>query len=496
MSQIGTVVTNQEVPAATSAAWDTANAFFIGLSDWGPVGPVTIQSQPGVAAVVGPRSGTNTTSYDALDVFFREGGGTAFFSRVVGPAASAATLTLKDGASANALLISAAYYGNYGNQIQLSVNNAGASFTVFVTDTYGNALVTSPALASRAAAVAWGATIGYINVIAYGGSATLPATAAATTLSGGTDDRAHVTLTQYGNAVNAFPSTLGPGQVAAPGATNTTVPGIWTQIAAHALSNNRVAIGDMDDGAAASVAISALGAAYQSAAVGPIGFWSGNLSAPGVVPNTTRSIPPSAVIAALCSRVDGTGNPNLAGAGSSFPLQYCTGSFTLVSGITETYNATDTSSLNSAGINAFANRFGVFENFGFVSSIPPSTDVIYWQFNHARLRMAISAAAQQLAEQFLFSQLDGQGSDILAFATALTAMLMSYYQSGALYGATASQAFSVNTGPTVNTPTSLQAGQLNALLSVRMSPFAELIDIVVNSVPITVSVPTGNAASS
>jgi hypothetical protein len=492
VAQIGTIVNQTEIPAATSAAWDSANAFFIGLSDWGPTtgGPVTIQSQPGVAAVVGPRSGTNTTIYDALDVYFREGGNTAFFQRVVGPNASAASLTLRDSGGSAALLISAVYVGNYGNDIQVAVVNSGSSFVITLTDTYGNSLAQSPALTSRAAAVTWGATISPITVTALGG-VTLPQTSVATTLTGGTDSRAQATIGSYQTALSLFPPTLGPGQVAAPGITNTTVAGIWSALASHALSNNRVAIGDMDDGVAASVLVSDLGSSFQSPAVGPIGFWAGNLTAPGVVPNTTRTIPPSAVITALCSNVDDSGNPNRAAAGSSWPLQYCTGSYTLVSGVTETYGATDVSTLNSAGINVFAQRFGVFENFGFVSSIPPSTDVIYWQFNHARLRMAISADAQEIAEPFLFSQLDGQGSDILSFSATLTAMLQSYYVTGALYGATAGQAYSVNTGPTVNTPASLQAGQLNALISVRMSPFAELITITVNSVPITVATPSG-----
>jgi hypothetical protein len=482
MAQIGTNINQTEIPAATSAAWDSANAFFIGLSDWGPTtgGPVTIQSQPGVAAAVGPRSGTNTTIYDALDVYFREGGDTAFFQRVVGPNASAASLTLRDSSASAALVITAVYVGNYGNDIQVAVVNSGSSFVITLTDTYGNSLAQSPPLTSRGAAVSWAATIAPITVSVIAGT-TLPQSSTATSLTGGTDGRSGATIANYQTALSLFPPTLGPGQVAA--------------LASHALSNNRVAIGDMDDGVAASVLVSDLGSSFQSPAVGPIGFWAGNLVAPGVAPNTTRTIPPSAVIAALCSQVDDSGNPNRAGAGSSWPLQYCTGSYTLVSGVTETYNSTDVSTLNSAGINVFAQRFGVFENFGFVSSIPPTTDVIYWQFNHQRLRMSISADAQELAEPFLFSQLDGQGSDILLFSSSLAAMLQAYYVTGALYGSTASDAYSINTGPTVNTPQSLQAGNLNALISVRMSPFAELITITVNSVPITVAVPSNGSVT-
>lgn len=502
MSQIGTQISFTQVAAAPAAPYDTANAFMVGLSDWGPVNtPVTIQSLAGVIGAVGPRSGTNTTAYDSLDVFFREGASapTAFFSRVTGPAASAASLTLRDASGSAALLVSAVYVGNYGNDIQVAVANAGGSFVVSLTDTYGNALSISPSLASRAAAATWAATNPYVNISAITNDAgALPATSAATVMAGGTDDRTHVTLTQWTTALNSFPATLGPGQLSAPGITNTVVSGIWSAIGTACTGVNRIGLCDTDDDQPASAIVADVGATYNSDAVGPLAFWAGNLTAPGVAPGTTRSIPPSAVISGVCSRVDATNNPNLAGAGSAFPMNYCTGSYSLVSGITETYSAADVSTLNNVGVNTFANRFGTFENFGFVSSVLSSQDAIFWQMNHYRLRMAIAAEAQILAEPFVFSQLDGGSADIIAFNQALTTMLSGFLASGALYGSapgTPNAAFSVNTGPQVNTPQSLQAGQLNAILSVRMSPFAQLIDITINSVPITTSVPAGSTAA-
>lgn len=497
MSQIGTVVSSTQVPAATTTPFNTANAFIVGLADWGPSStPVTLQSLAGVQQTIGPRSQTNATSYDSLDVYFREGGQTAIFSRVVGPGASAASLTLTDSNSSASLLINAVYTGAYGNQVQAAVANAGGTFVITLTDTYGTTLSVSPSLSSRAAAVTWAASTGYITAVAFANAAGLPKTQTATSLSGGTDDRAHATITNWTNALNTFGPTLGPGQVLAPGQTNTTLNGIWTALSNHALANNRVAIADMDDGVAASTLVSAVGSTYNSGSIGPIGFWAGNVSAPGVVPNTTRVISPSPVIAALCAVADAANNPNQAAAGSSFPLTYCTGSVTLVSGTTETYNATDVSTLNSAGINTFASRFGQFENFGFVSSVLSTTDPVYWQFNHQRLRMAIEADSQIVAEPFVFSQLDGQGSDIVRFSSALANMLTAYYKVGALFGVTSADAFSVDAGPQVNTSVSLQAGQLSAILNVRMSPFAQLVSIVVNTVPITQAVPPGSTSNS
>lgn len=477
MSQIGVNVANSETPAATTSAWNTANAFMVGVSDWGPVGPVTISSQPQIATVVGPRSTTNQVIYDALDVYFREGGQNAFLSKVTGTGASAASVTIS-----GSLLINAAYTGPYGNQISAVIANPGGSFSITLQDSYGNILAQSGSLASTAAAVAWAANVDQINIISLG--ATLP-TAGTYTLSNGQNGT--ISITNWTTAINSFDPTLGPGQLLAPGQTNTTLNGIWSALGQGTLGTNRVAIGDMDDGTTAAVAVSALGSTFHSQGAGNIAFWAGNVTAPGVVPNTTRSIPPSPVIAALCARVDATGNPNQAGAGSSYVLQYCTGSATQVTGTNQTYSNTDISTLNDAGINTFANRYGAFENWGFASSIPSSTDVIFWQFSHMRLRMAITAACQIAAEPYVFSQLDGQGSDILSFQATLSNVLSGFYAVGALYGSTANDAFEVDTGSTVNPQTLLQQGILSAAVSVRMSPFAQLVKIVINSVPITTS---------
>lgn len=500
MSQIGTQIqyaTSTQVPAIP---FSTANFFLVGLADWGPsTTPVTIQSLAQTIATVGPRSATNTTVYDSLDVYFREATNpaTAIFSRVVGPGASAASLTLTDANASASVLVNATYVGNYGNAIQVAINNTGAAFTVTLSDTFGNTLVTSPSLASRAAFQTWAASNAsqYISVIPYANTAGLPKTVTATALSGGTDDRAHVTITQWTASLNAFPPNQGPGQLAAPGTTNTTVPGIWAAIGAAALAGNRVGICDMDDGALAATAVSAIGTAFNALSAGPLGFWSGNLVAPGVTPGTTRSIPPSPVIAALCTRADAAGNPNLPAAGSNFVPQYVTGPFTLVSGTGETYSSADRNTLNSSGINTFSNRFGTFENYGFVSSVLPTTDATFWQFNHFRLRMAIGAEGSVIAEQFVFSQIDGSGADLTSFNHQLTRMLSGFLANGALYGTqpgTSSAAFSVDTGGSVNTAATIQGGNLNANLYVRMSPFAELVTITITSVPITTSVPAGS----
>ena len=109
------------------------------------------------------------------------------------------------------------------------------------------------------------------------------------------------------------------------------------------------------------------------------------------------------------------------------------------------------------------------------------------ELNHARLNMAIVARGEQVGEGTVFAQLDGRGHTIAKFNGRLAAMLKGFYDDDALFGDTASDAFIVDTGPAVNTPDKLADGVLGAVLSVRMSPHAELVDIYIVKYPITVA---------
>lgn len=497
MSEVGVVVQTSEIPVAAFVPYDTGNAFIVGEADWGPANTaVAINSLAEAAQIIGApqvgapnaaRSTTNATLFDAIDTFFREGpiSASCYISRVVGPSPVNASLVLLDGSSSQSLTVTASYPGVGGNSIHVAVAVSGPNFTITLSDANGNTLAVSPSLSSKAAAVTWFATTGYATATA--GSGSTPASLSATPLTGGTDNMGSATITQWQAAINSFGAGLGPGQVLAPGQTNTTLSGIWSALGTHAQNNNRIALCDMDDNQSAATLVTDIGAFGTGSVASYCGFWAANLRIPGIVPATYRVISPSPVIAALCARADALGNPNLMAAGGNFPLQYVTGPNSIVSGSLSPYNDNDISTLNSAGINTFRNTFGQFENYGFVASIPQTSDLTYYQLNHGRLRMAIESDANVIGQPYVFSQLDGQGSDIAQFNSDLQAMLQGYYAEGALFGAAATDAFSVDT-TTPNTPTTLSEGELNANLNVRMSPGAQLVQIGVNVVPVTQTV--------
>jgi hypothetical protein len=59
---------------------------------------------------------------------------------------------------------------------------------------------------------------------------------------------------------------------------------------------------------------------------------------------------------------------------------------------------------------------------------------------------------QQIGEQFMFDNIDGQnGFTISGFHDALAAALLLHYNNGDLFGDTSDQSFLVDTGPSVNT---------------------------------------------
>ena len=47
----------------------------------------------------------------------------------------------------------------------------------------------------------------------------------------------------------------------------------------------------------------------------------------------------------------------------------------------------------------------------------------------------------------------------------------------------------VNVGPTVNTPATIQAGQINAVVSLKMSPFGEFVNISIAKYAVTATLP-------
>jgi phage tail sheath protein FI len=408
--------------------------------------------------------------YDAMDHFFREGGNQAYISRIVGPAAVIASKNLLDGSAGISLVVKAIGAGATPNTYKVGVRAGGAGGTVqiFVQDVNSVEVESSPDLATQAAAVNWSLSSNYIRVT-LGATALMPAVVAAAVLTGGNDDRANIVDAQWQAGLDAITPDFGPGQVLAPG--RTTDPG-HLQLVNHAAANRRVALLDAPDTPTV--------ATLQSSATGARNLNNQRFAAmfapwvviPGIVGGVPRTVPPSSMVAGIIARNDSQGK------GSSEPAAGDLGISLYATNTTQVpWTDTQRGTLNGSGIDVVRAIFGGVRAYGWRSLVDQLADPLWVNFGHARLYMSISARAAVIAESYEFDQIDGQGKMISAFNADLTRLMLDYFTRGELYGVNPADAFSVDTSPAVNTPTTLANNELHAVINAKMSPFAEMVMI-------------------
>lgn len=462
MARPGTQVSIRETAPPRSAPTDTSVWFVTGIAEKGPASPVFLKSMTDYTQFFGARVATGIL-YDVLDTYFKEGGSRAYVQRIVGPGAVIAFKNLNDAVAAVSLVVKAENAGAWGNNLRVAVLAPDvAGFKIQISDGTG-ILETSGDLATQADAVNWSYYSNYVN-ITLGASANNPQLAAAAALATGNDDIGAVTETHWKAGLDKFTADLGPGQVSHPG--RTTSQG-YLDVLAHAAANNRAALLDGADTATAATLNAAAASARTNGRKGALfAPW---CVVPGITAGTTRTVPPSAVIAALIARNDlaaGAGSP---AAGERGQTQY------VIALSQAAWDDTTRQTLNGNGVDVIIGKYGGFRNYGWRSLADPVVDPAWVQFSNHRLSMAIIAVLNPVLEHFLFDVVDGQGTVLSQFNGAIKAELMPFWSSGQLYGDNASDSFYVDTGDSVNTPTTIANGEIHAVVSLRMSPFAELV---------------------
>jgi len=493
MSQLqprpGSIVTTRTTTPPRTVPTDTGVWFVAGLSDRGQTTPTLVQSLQDFINIFGTRQ-TYSVLYDAVETFFREGGARAYIGRVVGPAAVVAFKNLNDNAAAVSLVAKAKGPGAFGNVITVQVQNPGAggtasSFSLQVVDTgYPGGTLTeqSPDFTSQAAAIAWAQSNSQLITLTLGASSLFPQNAAASALATGNDDRASVTDTQWRAALTGFTRDLGPGQVTQIGRTTTTA---HADTLAHAAANNRTAILDGPD--SPTVATVTTAATTQRGTNDEYGaLFAPWIVIPGLVAGTTRIVPPSALVCAKCGKNDGAGkSPNNPAAGidgvGSFVIGLSQPAYDNGSGVDVTRDA-----MYTLGVNQIVFRYGNYEVFGWRTLVDPNGAKGDWiNLGNRRLAMAMVAKGLAIAENFILEEIDGQGRVFARFNGMLSAMCADYFTLGSLYGVRPEDAYSVDTGPQVNTIATIGNRELHAAISARMSPDSELVVIEIAKVPVT-----------
>lgn len=443
---------------------------------------------------------SSLTLYDALDEFFHDGGNTAYVSRIQPTSSGVAAASSN---SVNAWILTANGKGTWANSS--SANAAGVIVTITgytvgsqtaysATISYnGIAIASTNGLLTDTDFISWvnslqvGTGGGFLTAAAQVESSTLPASGSTITiyLTGGTD--VAIADADAAVALTAFTALLGPGQVSYPGGTSATD---WDNLTAHAIAFNRVAYLDAPNTATAAT-IETQVATFQAAVTDSsyAAVFAPWVVIPGVVntnatsltsPVFNRTVAPSAYAAACAAANDATSDANSPAAGLAFASTYITG-------VTQTYSQSDLANLNADGICVIKQL--------------PTSQYVLWGFRSAafnpawallsnvRMRMQIVFQAGNIAESFVFGEIDPKGKFFAKLNGALSGLMLGYYQNGSLYGATPSEAFNVNTGPSVNTLVSIAAGQVNANIAVKLSSFAEVVNINITKYNLTTAIP-------
>lgn len=490
----GTIVNVTTASIPNSPPSSIGTAFFIGQAATGPVGvAVAITSLTQYIAAFGARTANGATQllYDAVDTFFQEGGQLCYISRVSGSTAVIASHTFVDraGSPLSTLVISALGPGTYGNSIQVAVANGsvGNSFVLTITGGASGTEV-SPNLLSPTDAVNWAQQYSKTVTIANSGSVTAapnnnPAVVSATSLSGGTDDIAPADSV-WVTALTAFPADLGPGQVAAPGRTTQLV---WQGLVTHGQAANRFALLDGENIATAATILTDAGSVTAAVPDASYGYmlvaypvYAGAATGTATPP-FNRTVAPSGPVAGVMARQASSGNNGdvVAGANNGI-LQHAVG-------VSQTYVFSDRGTLEAAGVCDIRVRNGNVMVYGATTL---SADPNWSDVGNVRLRMQIINGARIIGDGYVFADIDGQGHTAAAFGGQLAGDLLTpLFNQGALYGATPSDAFTVNVGASINTPTTALARQLLAQINCRMSPSATQVIIDVTRFPVTSVLP-------
>lgn len=449
--------------------------FVLGEFDQGPVAPTLITSMLQLTTIYGPRSAVSAKYYDAVQTALAIGGAGCYVVRVSDNTAATAKLVLNDAGAKPTIVVTAKTPGVDGNHLEIEIVAEGGEFKVLVLSTETGLLETSPKLANQAAAIAWSAESEWVTLTASGETghtANNPAELKTKALSGGLD-ASDLTEESFVTTLATIPASLGAGQLICPGKTGAT---LHNAMAKHAMERDRFAIFDLADNPAAATLIGekALEAANQGYGF----FHSSSAIIPGLTPVTTRTVPGSAVVAGMFAIVSKEGNNSVAPSGTDWPIPY-------ILGFTNLFGETECEQLQEAGINPFVEEQGVLCLQGCYTALSREVDEIFWQATAARERMVLVAEAEVIAARYRRKLLAGRKSSLGKFQGELQGLIRTHFEAGALFGDNAPEAGVVNIGAPINTAASLQKGELDAELEVKIVPFADRVGLKLVFAPIS-----------
>lgn len=377
-----------------------ATPMVVGETERGALGAQVVRSMVEYRTKYGVRTATSQAIWDHLDAHFKDGGGPVYVSRRVGPTPVKASITFLDGSSAQTLKFVMNEYGDFGNAFNAAIiaGDSGGEFKVRIThDTDTSIVETSPSYATGIAAAAdttawsqWG------TLVDVAGSALDPATAAAASLTGGTDDHGNVTTTETLAALNKFDAEFGPGNYELPANTDTATLLVAAQAAAdrkRILKANTPATADVPTLLAWAATLTAGGNGDVIDAITP------RVYVPGITAGGTRLVDGSVVRTAAEGRNDRAGiSPNQPAAGRHGISDYATD-------VQFAWDDADRAALNTAGINVIRLLDGNVTVFGSRTLADGTEDPAGVRLGSARLRGAFAEIARAEGNRVAFDEI-------------------------------------------------------------------------------------------
>ena len=465
---VETTIVNR--PAAPIVGIPTLDrTFVVGLAERGPVNTATRITNPSDYVRVFGDEVTYSEAYKAIRYSLAEETTELWFVRAAGPSAAVATVS-----QASAVRWDAANPGAWGANLTVTVaagTLSGKLITVklagVTVESHDNVVATGAAAAAK--------TWTYIAPVALGATALADAVY---TLVGGDDDRASVV---WSTAINTgLPATLGTGAVIVPGLPYSTTVGAGTLasvLEAHCLERERVYYPE--------AAATAVEADMQNAATAlrSSSNKSGLLIGPrptATSAGATVTVPPSAIAAAARARAHrqwGYG----AGIAAAGPLQTVSGVSAVISP-SAVSAATDTYKYAPIVVDG-----GVVRIMGERSL---STNDAWTRHAVVDLANILSEGAKRIGRSLQFRPIDGRRHLFDEYEKALRGFLVqfadpaksAFFAQTNTDGSLRNLGYDVDTGTSVNTPSTIAAGQLNADIYFWPTRSAEYVRIQIVNV--------------
>jgi hypothetical protein len=467
-------ITIGERGPASPIPGDVSALFAAGLTDRGPVGTVSECLSLGAVKAIYGDVQTYSHMIRTAEAYFREGGARMIISRIVGSGADKGSLDLSSVAPAVVLTFTAISEGDWSDALTFTVTAGTGSGRIVRFENDGIVVFEQEFTTDTALQDALDAT--GLGVATLGPGSWPIAVAAETAVSGGDDDRASIptTLAGWTTELDVFDADLGTGSVALPGI---TTPAAHEALLRHGYTYKRFAIVDGID--SATVATHTSPAATLRALDEIAGY--GQLFVPWLkVPGPgagTVTIPPCGAVAGRMARAD---KENRAGPGQPAAAHF--GEFQWVVDVSQEWALADRDTLSDAGVTVIRNMRGKITPYDGLTLVDPDLHPQYAEASGMRVVLAIYSQAYDALGQYVMEVIDGNRHILSKVEKDLVGICQDWFIRDALYGASAGEAFRVDTGPGVNPDAQLAQRHIAAQMELRTSPFAATVSLLITKV--------------